>query len=110
MTPYLYLVGAILAEVVGTTALNYAEGFTNPVPSIGVLIGYGASFYLLSLALQELSISIAYAMWASIGIVAVAVIGVIFLGEEMDTAGAIGIGLIIAGVFILNVVSNVSAH
>lgn len=64
----------------------------------------------LGQALQELSISIAYAMWASVGIVAVAAIGVVFLGEEMDTAGAIGIGLIIAGVYTLNVISNVSVH
>ena len=110
MNPYIYLAGAIIAEVIGTTALNFSEGFTNPAPSIGVLIGYGASFYLLSLALEELSIGLAYATWAAIGIAAIAAIGILFLGEEIDVAGVVGIGLIIAGVYVLNIVSNVSAH
>lgn len=110
MNPYIYLVGAITAEVIGTTALDLSDGFTNPLPSIGVLLGYGASFYLLSLTLDELSIGLVYATWTAAGVVAISVIGVVFLGEEIDTAGAVGIGLIIAGVYVLNIISNVSAH
>jgi len=110
MNPYVVLGTAILAEVVGTTSLKLSQGFSRPLPSLGVLVGYGAAFYLLSLALEDLPIGVVYGTWAALGIVAIAAIGVVAFDEPVDIAGIVGIVLIIVGVYCLNVVSGMSAH
>ncbi|WP_435066730.1 DMT family transporter [Haloplanus sp. C73] len=110
MNSYVVLGAAIFAEVLGTTALKLSQGFSRPVPSLGVLVGYGAAFYCLSLALEDLPVGIVYGTWAAIGIVAIAAIGVVAFDEPIDVAGLVGIGLIVAGVYCLNVVSGMSAH
>ena len=110
MNPYVVLGTAILAEVIGTTSLKLSQGFSRPLPSLGVLVGYGAAFYFLSLALEDLPVGVVYGTWAAIGIVAIAAIGVVAFDEPVDIAGIVGIGLIIAGVYCLNVVSGMSAH
>ena len=110
MNPYVVLGTAILAEVVGTTSLKLSQGFSRPLPSLGVLVGYGAAFSFLSLALEDLPIGVVYGTWAALGIVAIAAIGVVAFDEPVDPAGIVGIGLIIAGVYCLNVVSGMSAH
>ncbi|SDZ91191.1 small multidrug resistance pump [Haloplanus vescus] len=110
MTPYALLGLAIVAEVIGTTALKLSQGFSRPLPSIGVVVGYGVAFYALSLALEELPVGLVYATWAAIGIVAISVLGVVVFGEQVDVAGVVGIGLILVGVYVLNVVSGISAH
>ena len=110
MNPYVVLGTAILAEVVGTTSLKLSQGFSRPLPSLGVLVGYGAAFYFLSFALEDLPVGVVYGTWAALGIVAIAAIGVVAFDEPVDLAGVVGIGLIIAGVYCLNVVSGMSAH
>jgi small multidrug resistance pump len=110
MNPYLILAVAILAELLGTTALNLSGGFTRPLPSVGVVVGYGLSFYLLSLVLEDLPIGLVYGTWSAVGIVGIATIGVVAFDEPVDVAGLLGIALIIAGVCVLNVVSGMSAH
>jgi small multidrug resistance pump len=110
MNPYVVLGTAILAEIVGTTSLKLSQGFSRPLPSLGVLVGYGAAFYFLSLALEDLPVGVVYGTWAALGIVAIAAIGVVAFDEPVDIAGIVGIGLIIAGVYCLNVVSGMSAH
>ena len=110
MNPYILLAGAILSELIGTTALKLSDGFSQPIPSIGVVLGYGAAFYLLSLTLEELPIGVVYATWAALGIVGVAGIGAVVFHEPVDLAGLLGIGLIIGGVYCVNVVSQMSAH
>jgi len=110
MNPYVVLGTAILAEVVGTTSLKLSQGFSRPLPSLGVLVGYGAAFYFLSLALEDLPVGVVYGTWAALGIVAIAAIGVVAFDEPVDIAGIVGIGLIIAGVYCLNVVSGMSTH
>ena len=110
MRPYLLLAGAICSELVGTTALKLSEGFSNPVPSVLVVVGYGLAFYLLSLTLEELPVGAVYATWAALGIVGIAAIGVVVFEESIDLAGAIGMALILGGVYVLNVVSEMSAH
>jgi small multidrug resistance pump len=110
MNPYVVLGTAILAEVIGTTSLKLSQGFSRPLPSLGVLLGYGSAFYLLSLALEDLPVGVVYGTWAAIGIVAIAAIGVVAFDEPVDIAGIVGIGLIIVGVYCLNVVSGMSAH
>ena len=110
MNPYVLLGGAIVSELIGTTALKLSDGFSNPVPSLGVVIGYGVAFYLVSLTLEDLPIGVVYGTWAALGIVGVAAIGVVVFDETLDLAGAVGILFIIAGVYCVNVLSGVSAH
>lgn len=89
MHPYVLLVGAILSEVIGTTALKLSDEFSHLVPSLGVVVGYGVAFYLLSLTLDELPIGVVYATWAAVGIVGVAAVGVVVFDETLDLAGVV---------------------
>lgn len=109
MNPYVLLGAAILAELFGTTMLELSDGFSRPVPTAGVLVGYLGAFYLVSLVLEDLPLGLVYATWAALGIVGVAAIGIVLFGEEPDLAAGAGVLLIVAGVYLLNVVSDVSA-
>jgi small multidrug resistance pump len=108
--PYVYLGIAILAEVVGTTALKWSDGMSKGVPSLIVIVAYSVAFYSLSLALKTISVGIAYAIWAGLGMVLIAVLGAVIFKERLDLAAYGGIGLIIAGVIVLNVVSKAATH
>jgi len=110
MNPYALLGVAIVSELLGTTALKLSDGFSRPLPSLGVLVGYGVAFYLVSLTLEDLPVGVVYGTWAALGIVGVAAIGVVVFGERVDLAGAVGICLILVGVYFVNVVSEMSAH
>lgn len=103
---YLYLVIAIIAEVVGTSALKAANGFTNLVPSIIVVAGYAAAFYFLSLTLRTLPIGIAYAIWSGLGIVLISIAGWFVYKQALDAPALLGMGLIVAGVIVINVFSK----
>jgi len=107
---YLLLFIAICAEVAATSALKSAEGFTRLVPSVVVVAGYAIAFYCLSLTLKTMPVGIAYAIWSGVGIVLVAAIGAIFLGQKLDLAAIVGLGLIIAGVLVVNLLSNTVSH
>ncbi|WP_459214096.1 DMT family transporter [Streptomyces calvus] len=99
---YALLAAAIAAEVVGTTAMKYSEGFTRLWPSLVTAVGYLVAFALLAQTLKSLSVGTAYALWSGAGTAVIAAIGVVFLGEGLTLAKAAGIGLIIAGVVVLN--------
>ena len=101
---------AVLSEVTATTALKFSEGFTRLGPSIVVVLGYGVSFYLLSLSLKVIPIGVAYALWSGIGIVLTVIAGMILWREPLDWARVIGIILIISGILVINMFSKVSAH
>lgn len=103
---WLYLAIAIFAEIIATTALKSAAGFTRLWPSLITILGYGIAFYCLSLSLRSIPVGVAYAVWSGVGIVAISLIGVVAFKQHLDLAALIGIGLIIAGVFVLNVFSN----
>ncbi|RDE08725.1 DMT family transporter [Pelagibacterium lacus] len=103
---YVYLICAIIAEVIATSALKAADGFTNLVPSIIVAVGYAAAFYFLSLTLRTLPIGIAYAIWSGLGIVLISVAGWILYKQALDLPAIIGMGLIIAGVVVINAFSR----
>ncbi|WP_298015640.1 multidrug efflux SMR transporter [uncultured Castellaniella sp.] len=107
---WIYLIIAIAAEVIATSALKASAGFTRAVPSVITAIGYGLAFYLLALALRTIPVGIAYAVWSGVGIVAIAIIGYFIFGQALDAAGMIGIGLILAGVLVLNVFSASGGH
>jgi small multidrug resistance pump len=100
--PYLLLAAAIVAEVIGTTALKYSDGLTRPWPSAVTIVTYGLSFYLLALALRRMDVGTAYAIWSAVGTALIAAIGIVFLGEAATFIRILGIALIIAGVVILN--------
>lgn len=110
MKTFLILFFAILAEVTGTSALKLSNGFTKPVPSIVVVIGYGASFYLLSLVLKAMPIGVAYAIWSGVGLILTVIAGMVIWRETLDWARVAGIVLILVGIVLINVVSKSSAH
>lgn len=106
--PYVALFIAIIAEVIATSALKAANGFTNLVPSLIVLVGYCVAFYFLSLTLKTIPVGIAYAMWSALGILLVTIAGFFLYQQKIDLAGIAGLGLIIAGVCVLNLFSKSS--
>ncbi len=107
---WLYLIIAIVTEVIGTTALKATDGFTKLVPSVIVALSYGASFYFLSLTLKVIPVGIAYAVWSGVGIVLIAIVGWLLFGQTIDRYGVLGIALIGAGVVVLNTLSQTSVH
>lgn len=107
---YIYLTIAILAEVIGTAALKSSDGFSRLGPSLVTAAGYGIAFYFLSLTLRSLPIGIAYAIWSGVGIVLISAVAWLFLGQKLDMPAILGMGLIVAGVVVINLFSNVSAH
>jgi len=100
--PYLLLLGAIIAEVGGTTALKLSEGFSRTIPSVLMFVLYGLSFTLFSFALKRIDVSVGYAIWSAVGTAAITMIGVFYFREPMTALKLISIGLIIAGVIGLN--------
>ncbi|MFI8933040.1 DMT family transporter [Streptomyces sp. NPDC053474] len=99
---YGLLAAAIAAEVAGTTAMKYSDGFSKLWPSLITVTGYLLAFALLAQTLKTLSVGTAYAIWAGIGTAAVAAIGMVFLGESANLVKVSGIVLVIAGVVVLN--------
>ncbi|MCR9595580.1 MULTISPECIES: DMT family transporter [Vibrio] len=110
MMGYLYLTIAIIAEVIGTSALKASEGFTQTLPSIVAIIGYGVAFYFLSLVLKAIPVGVAYAIWSGLGVVLVAIVGTVVFNQKLDLAVIIGMLLIIAGVFVMNIFSTSVKH
>lgn len=102
MKGYFSLSIAIIAEIFATTMLKMSDGFTNILPSVCVVIGYGLSFYLLSLCLKSIPLSLAYAIWSGVGTAVIAFIGVLIWDEVLTTLKIIGMILIIGGVVMLN--------
>lgn len=101
MQAWIYLSIAIVCEVIGTSALKATDGFTRPVPSALVVLGYVLAFYFLSLTLRTIPVGIAYAVWAGAGIALIALIGWLVLHQPLDLPAIAGIGLIAAGVVII---------
>jgi small multidrug resistance pump len=108
--PWFLLSLAIVAEVVATSFLRASEGFSRLTPSLVVIIGYAAAFYLLSLTLKSISVGVAYAIWSGAGIVLVAGIGWFAFGQKLDVPAVLGMGMIIAGVIVINVFSTTVAN
>jgi len=107
---WLYLSIAIVCEVIATSALKASEGFTRLVPSILVVVGYGIALYLLSLTLRTIPVGVAYAVWSGVGVVLITLVGWLVFKQALDAPALIGIGLIGAGVVVLNVFSKSMSH
>lgn len=108
--PYIYLILAIVAEVIATSALKASDTFTRLVPSIITVVVYVICYVFLSLAMRTFATSIVYAIWSGVGIVLIAAIGWIWFKQALDLAAIIGMGLIIAGVVVVNVFSNTTGN
>lgn len=107
---FLYLFVAIVSETVGTTLLKQSDGFSRLGPTLASLGAYGLAFYFLSLTLREIPTGVAYALWSGIGIVLVAIIAWLVHGQRPDAPAVLGMGLILAGVVVMQVWSKVSTH
>jgi small multidrug resistance pump len=103
MIYWIYLVIAILTEVVGTTMMKVSQGLTRLVPSVTMFVMYAISFVFMAFALKKLEVSTAYAIWSGLGTAAIAAIGIIWFQESLNAAKVVGTGLVIAGVILLNI-------
>ena len=110
MNHWLALAIAIVAEVIGTTALKASNEFTRLVPSLIVVVGYGTAFYFMSISMRVLPVGIMYAIWSGMGIVLVSIIGCVVYRQVLDVPAMIGMGLIIAGAIVINVFSKSVVH
>ena len=107
---YLYLAIAIIAEVIGTTAMKATEGFTKSLPTLVLVLGYWVAFYFLTLCLKSMSVGVAYAMWSGLGVVLVTIVAAVLYHEIPDGWAILGMALIVAGVLVLNLLSGSAAH
>ncbi|WBQ16937.1 SMR family transporter [Sphingobium yanoikuyae] len=107
---YVLLAVAIISEVIGTTFMKQSEGFTKLVPSLLTALAYVIAFYCLSLTLKAIPTGVAYAIWSGCGIVLIAAVAWIIQGQKLDTPAIAGMGLIVAGVIVMNVFSKTAAH
>lgn len=110
MVKFLFVGGAIIAEVIGTTALKASDGFSKLWPSLVTIVCYAAAFYLLSLAMRYMQMGIIYAIWSGVGIVLISLVGMILFGQKPDVPAVIGLSLIVAGVLVINLFSKSTIH
>lgn len=101
---------AVIAETIGTTALQASQQFSRFWPSVLVIIAYGASFYLLALTLRTMNVGVVYAIWSGLGIVLIAIIGFVVFDQKLDLPALAGLGLIIAGILIIQLYSASAGH
>lgn len=110
MKHWLLLAAAICSEIIATSALARSEGFSKPWPSVVVALGYALAFYFLAQVLRVIPVGVAYAIWSGVGILLITLFGWLFLDQKLDPPALIGIGLITAGVVIMNVFSSSVRH
>ena len=110
MPGYLYLAIAIVMEVIATSSMKALDGFNKPLPLILVVVGYSVSLFLLSLVVKTVPVGVAYAIWSGLGIVLITIIAWVLFKQRLDPPALVGMGLIVAGVLVINVFSKSSAH
>lgn len=110
MNGYVALGLAIVAEVIATSALKASDSFTRLLPSMITVAGYSTSFWFLSITLRTVPVGVAYAIWSGLGIVLITTVAWLVFGQRVDLPAIVGMGLIIAGVVVLNVFSKVAGH
>ena len=108
--PYLILFLALAAETVGTSALQASQQFSKLGPSVLVVVAYAVSFFLLGWVLKYIPVGIAYALWSGLGIVFIAIIGLLIFGQRLDLPAILGMGLILAGILVIHLFSSSAAH
>jgi small multidrug resistance pump len=107
---YIYLIVAVAAETIGTTALQASNQFTKAGPTVLVVLAYGVAFYFLGIALKYIPVGVAYALWSGLGIVLIALIGFAVFDQKLDAPALLGLGLIIAGIAVIQLFSTTATH
>ncbi len=107
---YLFLIAAVIAETIGTTALQASAQFTRLWPSLLVVLAYSISFYLLSFALRAMPVGVVYAIWSGLGIVLIACIGFVLFGQRLDPPAVLGLAMIIGGIVVIHLFSSATTH
>ncbi|QMU58442.1 MAG: QacE family quaternary ammonium compound efflux SMR transporter [Boseongicola sp.] len=107
---YIYLFLAVLAETIGTTALQASYQFSRPGPSVIVVISYALAFYLLSLTLTIMPVGLVYAIWSGLGIAFIAIIGFAVFGQKLDAPAILGLAMILGGILVIHLFSNSTTH
>ena len=110
MHPYVLLGISIVAEVVATSALKSSQGLTRLAPSALAVLGYCVAFYLVSKVMNHMATGVVYAVWSGLGIVLIAAVGWVMFGQKLDVPALIGMGLIVAGVAVIQLFSKTAAH
>ena len=107
---YIYLCLAVLAETIGTSALQASQQFTKPLPSLIVVVAYSIAFYLLGLTLKSMPVGIVYAIWSGLGIFFIALIGFVVFGQKLDGPAMFGMAMILAGILVIHLFSKTAQH
>lgn len=107
---YMFLLLAVIAETIGTTALQASKQFSVFWPSVIVVFAYAAAFYMLALTLRYFPVGIAYALWSALGILLITVIAFIVYDQRLDLPALIGLAFIIAGIVIIQLFSKTATH
>ena len=110
MHPWIALILAIAFETIGTSALNASREFTRAWPSLLTVVTYAASFWFMAVALRTMPVGIVYAIWSGLGIVFIAAIGYVLFGQRLDGPAIAGLGLILAGILVIQLFSNTTTH
>lgn len=110
MTGFMYLTMAIVAEVIATAMLKTSEGFTRLWPSLVVVAGYAIAFWGLSMVVKTMPLGIVYAIWSGMGIVLISIAALFIYQQKLDLPAMTGIGLIVAGVLVINLLSKSTVH
>jgi small multidrug resistance pump len=107
---YLILLVAVMFEGLGSTSLQASQQFTRFWPSVGVVVGFGSAFYCMMIVLQYLPLGITYAIWSGLGICLTAFLGWLIFKQEVDAPAMLGMGMIIAGIVVINLFSKTATH
>jgi len=110
MPGYLYLAIAIVAEVIATASLKSVKGLSTHLPLVLVIVGYGISFWMLTLVVRSIPVGIAYAIWAGLGIVLVSIAALVLYQQKLDTAAVLGMCMIVSGVVVIQLFSRTAGH
>ena len=110
MQVYIYLLLAIAAETVGTMGLQASQQFTRLGPSVLAIVSYAVAFFFLGIALKYMPVGILYAIWSGVGIVLITTMGYMVFGQKLDLAAILGVGLIVAGLVVINLFSKTALH
>lgn len=108
--PYIILFLAVLAETIGTTALQASQQFSKLGPTLVVFATYAISIALLGWALKYMPVGVAYAIWSGLGILFIAIIGFLVFGQRLDLPAVIGVTMILVGIVIIQVFSKTASH
>ena len=110
MSAWVALAIAILSEVIATSFLKASDGFSKLWPSVIVIVGYASAFYFMSISLKSIPVGVTYAIWSGTGIVLIALVGWLVLGQTLDWPALLGMSLIVAGVLVIQLGSNSVGH